>query len=517
MTDQVKQNSANQTSNQTDDMENTNESVEIVLDGVTPNTDSDRISEEMVYHMDTSEMAGTDGQHTHSIYSDKQAKQAGNADFATGETDGNTDKDETDTMEKLEVTIQPVDVVDEQNKTSDEQIIAYLTEEQDKQGKQSLLQKWQAVPAYKKGLSILTLSVCAGLTVLALSNGKQNKNGNESQTSTVASTPSTQQSSQQVKSTPTEENWCPDLSQIGSCIVPTPEQLQDGKVAERMKLLEINGKPTYDGIVRYMDMSSFLARQQAKYGDSLYHLFPRQLGNLYRYMANHRQPTVDDALYILELHQRILAAADVNIVVRQDDNTVNRETESQSAGNTQTNNDAAINNKAPSAPQSGIINYGRATPSTSNTQQSVQQNRTLSNTGILSNNETVIPPRTASRGNFNENARALEDAILNMDGGSSNRAVPVTPSVTYYPQGLPPSRQPQQNYAAPMQNDRVEYGGMNFKGSRGTNMGNENKQNERTTQNNRTTKQENMEIPEHEEPKQRSWLGRIFRGRSEAE
>ena len=204
----------------------------------------------------------------------------------------------------------------------------------------------------------------------------------------------------------------------------------------------------------------------------------------------------------------------MNIVVRQDDNTGNRETESQSAGNPQTNDDATTNNKAPSATQSGIINYGRTT---ANTQQPVQPNRTLSSTGIPSSNETVIPPRTTSRGNFNENARALEDAILNMDRGSSNRAIPVTPSVTYYPQGLPPSRQPQQNYSEPVQNDRVEYGGMNFKGSRGTNMANENKQNERTTQNNRTTKHENMEIPEHEEPKQRSWLGRIFRGRSEAE
>lgn len=508
MTDQVKQNSTNQT----DDMENINESVEIVLDGMTPNTDSDRISEEVVYHMDISEMVGADGQHTHSIYSDGPEV---NADFATGETDGNTDKDETDTMVKREVPTQPVDIVDEQNETVDKQIVTYLTEKQDKQ---SWLQKWHAIPTYQKGLSILALAVCAGLSALALSNDKQNKNGNEAQTSTVASTPSTQQSSQQVKLTPAKENWCPDLSQIGSCIVPTPEQLQDGQVAERMKLLEINGKPTYDGIVRYMDMSSFLARQQAKYGDSLYHLFPRQLGNLYRYMANHRQPTVDDALYILELHQRILAAADVNIVVRQDDNTGNHETESQSAGNPQTNNDAATNNRAPST-QSGIINYGRVTP---NTQQSAQQNRTLPNTGMSNSGETVIhqtaiPPRTASRGNFNENARALEDAILNMDGGSSNRAVPVTPSVTYYPQGLPPSRQPQQNYSVPMQNDRVEYGGMNFKGSRGTNMANENKQNEHATQNNRTPKRENTEIPEYEEPKQRSWLGRIFRGRSEAE
>lgn len=508
MTDQVKQNSTNQT----DDMENINESVEIVLDGMTPNTDSDRISEEVVYHMDTSEMAGSDGQNIHSIYNDEQTEQAGTTDCATSETDGNTDKDATDTMEKLEV---PIQLVDEQNETADKQIVAYLTEKQDKQ---SLLQKWQAIPTYQKGLSILALAVCASLAALALSNDKQNKNGNEAQTSTVASTPSTQQSSQQVKLTPAKENWCPDLSQIGSCIVPTPEQLQDGQVAERMKLLEINGKPTYDGIVRYMDMSSFLARQQAKYGDSLYHLFPRQLGNLYRYMANHRQPTIDDALYILELHQRILAAADVNIVVRQDDNTGNRETESQSAGNPQTNNDAATNNKAPSATQSGIINYGRTT---ANTQQPVQ-NRTLPNTSLLNSSETVtpptaIPPRTASRGNFNENARALEDAILNMDSGSSNRAIPVTPSVTYYPQGLPPSRQPQQNYSAPMQNDRVEYGGMNFKGSRGTNVANENKQNEHSTQNNRMTKQESMEIPEHEEPKQRSWLGRIFRGRSEAE
>lgn len=472
MTDQVKQNSTNQTSNQTDDMENTNESVEIVLDGVTPSSD-----------------------------------------FATVETDGDTDKNETDAMEKLEISIQPVDIVDEQNETADKQIVAYLTEEQDKQGKQSLLQKWQAVPVYQKGFSILALSVCAGLAVLALSNDKQNKNDNAAQTITAASTPSTQQ----VKPTLIKENWCPDLSQIDSCIVPTPEQLQNAQVAERMKLLEINGKPTYDGIVRYMDMSSFLARQQDKYGDSLYHLFPRQLGNLYRYMANHRQPTVDDALYILELHQRILAAADVNIVVRQDGNTGNQENESQSTGNPQTNDDVTTNNKASSATQSGIINYGRTTTNTTNNQQSAQQNRTLPNTGIPSSSETVIPPRTASRGNFNENARALEDAILNMDGGSSNRAVPVTPSVTYYPQGLPPSRQPQQNYSVPMQNDRVEYGGMNFKGSRGTNMANENKQNEHATQNNRTPKRENTEIPEYEEPKQRSWLGRIFRGRSEAE
>lgn len=506
MIDQVEQNSTSQT----DNMANTNEHVEIVLDGVTSSVDSDpdRISEEVVYHMDISEMVGADGQHTHSIYNDEQTKQAGTTDCATSETDGNTDKDATDTMEKLEV---PIQLVDEQNETADEQVAAYLKEEQ---GKRSLRQRWQALPTHQKSLSIIALAVCVSLTMFSLLNVKQNKSDNAVKTSTAASTPSAQQSIQQVKPTPAKENWCPDLAQIGSCLVPIPEQLQDAQVAERMKLLEINGKQTYDGIVRYMDMSSFLARQQDKYGDSLYHLFPRQLGNLYRYMANHRQPTVDDALYILELHQRILAAADVNIVVRQDDNTGNRETESQSAGNPQTNDDATTNNKAPSATQSGIINYGRTT---ANTQQPVQPNRTLSSTGIPSSNETVIPPRTTSRGNFNENARALEDAILNMDGGSSNRAIPVTPSVTYYPQGLPPSRQPQQNYSEPVQNDRVEYGGMNFKGSRGTNMANENKQNERTTQNNRTTKHENMEIPEHEEPKQRSWLGRIFRGRSEAE
>lgn len=504
MIDQVEQNSTSQT----DNMANINEHVEIVLDGVTSSADSTRMSEEVVYHMDTSEMAGSDGQNIHSIYNDEQTEQAGTTDCATSETDGNTDKDATDTMEKLEV---PIQLVDEQNETADEQVAAYLKKEQ---GKRSLRQRWQALPTHQKSLSIIALAVCVSLTVFSLLNVKQNKSDNAVKTSTAASTPSAQQSIQQVKPTPAKENWCPDLAQIGSCLVPTPEQLQDAQVAERMKLLEINGKQTYDGIVRYMDMSSFLARQQDKYGDSLYHLFPRQLGNLYRYMANHRQPTVDDALYILELHQRILAAADVNIVVRQDDNTGNHETESQSAGNPQTNDDATTNNKAPSATQSGIINYGRTT---ANTQQPVQPNRTLSSTGIPSSNETVIPPRTTSRGNFNENARALEDAILNMDGGSSNRAIPVTPSVTYYPQGLPPSRQPQQNYSEPVQNDRVEYGGMNFKGSRGTNMANENKQNERTTQNNRTTKHENMEIPEHEEPKQRSWLGRIFRGRSEAE
>lgn len=510
MIDQVEQNSTSQT----DNMANTNEHVEIVLDGVTSSVDSDpdRISEEVVYHMDISEMVGADGQHTHSIYNDEQTKQAGTTDCATSETDGNTDKDATDTMEKLEV---PIQLVDEQNETADEQVAAYLKEEQ---GKRSLRQRWQALPTHQKSLSIIALAVCVSLTMFSLLNVKQNKSDNAVKTSTAASTPSAQQSIQQVKPTPAKENWCPDLAQIGSCLVPIPEQLQDAQVAERMKLLEINGKQTYDGIVRYMDMSSFLARQQDKYGDSLYHLFPRQLGNLYRYMANHRQPTVDDALYILELHQRILAAADVNIVVRQDDNTGNHETESQSAGNPQTNNDAATNNRALST-QSGIINYGRVTP---NTQQSAQQNRTLPNTGMSNSGETVIPqtaipPRTASRGNFNENARALEDAILNMDSGSSNRAIPVTPSVTYYPQGLPPGRQPQQNYSAPMQNDRVEYGGMNFKGSRGTNVANENKQNEHSTQNNRTTKQESMEIPEHEEPKQRSWLGRIFRGRSEAE
>ena len=68
MIDQVEQNSTSQT----DNMANINEHVEIVLDGVTSSADSTRMSEEVVYHMDTSEMAGSDGQNIHSIYNDEQ-------------------------------------------------------------------------------------------------------------------------------------------------------------------------------------------------------------------------------------------------------------------------------------------------------------------------------------------------------------------------------------------------------------------------------------------------------------